>query len=44
MKWLKSELKDFLYYYGYTNHPKMVNDTAFFDYTDHNDTDVAQFK
>ena len=27
---LKKQLKDFLYYFGYTNHPTEENDTSFF--------------
>ena len=31
---LRQEMKDTLYYFGYTNHPTEENDTAFFTFND----------
>ena len=41
---LKVQLKDYLYYFGYTNHPVEDNDTAFFEYSEHDESDIARFK
>ena len=40
---LKDTLKDHLTYFGYTNHPNLENDTAFFEYNDFDDNDLAMF-
>ena len=43
MSRLKVTLKDFLYHFGYTNHPTEVGETAFFDYSKHEKEDLASY-
>ena len=40
---LKRELKDHLYFFGYTNHPVEEHNTAFFNYEDHEESDLVNF-
>ena len=40
----KKQLKDHLYFFGYTNHPDEVNKTAFFEFEKHEKADLANFK
>ena len=40
---LKNLLKDHLQFFGYTNHPTAENDTAFFEYNDFDENDLAMF-
>ena len=44
MDLLKKELKETLCFFGYTKHPTQVNDTAFFDFEDVSEEDLAVFK
>jgi len=43
---IKSELRDHLYYFGYTNDPDATvqNDTAFFNFDEHREEDKKKFK
>jgi hypothetical protein len=38
------ELKDHLLFFGYTNHPEIDHNTAFFQYAQISKEDLAQFK
>jgi len=40
---LKHELRDFLHFFGYASHPTEPNTTAFFNFTDQSETDLASF-
>ena len=40
---MKQELKDQLYFFGYTNHPEIEHNTAFFEYKTHDEADLASF-
>ena len=40
---LRTELKDHLYFFGYTNHPEEEHSTAFFNYEDHEEADLGNF-
>ena len=40
---MKQELKDQLYFFGYTNNPEIEHNTAFFEYETHDEADLATF-
>ena len=41
---MKVELRDYLYFYGYTNHPEIEHNTGFFEYSEHAEVDLANWK
>ena len=41
---MKKEIKDHLLFFGYTNHPEIDHNTAFFEYTEQSKGDLALFK
>ena len=43
MKEIKEILGDYLYYFGYTNHPEIENPHAFFNFEEHEQHNLEQF-
>ena len=41
---MKVELRDYLYFFGYTNHPELEHHTTFFEYSEHDGVDLANWK
>jgi len=41
---MKDELREMLFFWGYTNHPNEQNLLAFFNFDDINAEDLSQFK
>lgn len=41
---MKDELREMLFFWGYTNHPNEQNPLAFFNFDDINAEDLSQFK
>ena len=40
---MKTQLREFLHFFGYSSHPTIKNKTQFFEYTDQTDSDLANF-
>ena len=41
---MKVELREFLHFFGYTNHPEVEHNTAFFEYNDQTEKDLSEWK
>lgn len=41
---IKEELKDLLYFFGYTNHPSKENEYAAFTFENHSDKDLQNYE
>jgi hypothetical protein len=41
---MKDQLRDMLFFWGYTNHPNEENPLAFFNFEDINAEDLSTFK
>ena len=41
---MKQQLKDHLYFFGHTNHPEIDHNTAFFEYAQQSEEDLAKFQ
>ena len=43
IKYIKDKFAKYLYYFGYANHPTEENSTAFFEFSEHKDENVAEY-
>lgn len=44
MKKIKEDLKYFLYFFGYTSHPTLKNEFAFFDFENPSEEDLKNYE